>query len=537
MDKEIEISKLINKYFSLSYDEDLISFKNSIEEILHNYKKESKITSNSSLGKCKKNFLDYKIPYDPKSLDSYVVFLKKYILPDIVNVSKPTYLGHMTSAIPNFFQYLAQFITQLNLNVVKIETSKAVTLLERQSIAMLHKLFFNYSDDFYERYIQDNKTNMGAIVSGGTQANITALWIARNNSMKSCESFQGIQKEGVCKALNHFGYTEAVIIGSRLMHYSIEKASSLLGIGVNNLIKIGLNDKGTIDVKELKKKIIECKEEGKVIVSIIGIAGTTETGKIDDLYSMAQIAKKYNIHFHVDASWGGPIVFSDKYKHMLKGIELADTVTVCGHKQLFLPQGISVVLCRDFKIMNSIKFVTRYQARNKSLDLGKYSPEGSRAANSLFLHAALTLIGKSGYEYLINEGIKKAAFLADLIMKSDDFELIEEPQTNIVNYRYIPKKFRKKLKDETLCFEDNCVINSINEVLQEKEFYQGETFISRSSMRENKYGDMDIIILRAVVCNPLSTEKDIYKLLENQKQIGEYISDKEYSYFIYNSLV
>ena len=533
---EIEISELINKYFSLSYEKDLdlISFKNEIEEIIYDHLNADKIGNCSSIEKCKSNFMNFKISDKPESLNSYVSFLKKSIAPNIVNVSNPAYLGHMTSMIPNFFQYLSQFVTQLNLNVVKIETSKCITLLERQSIAMLHRLFFNCSDDFYNEYIQDYRSNMGTIVSGGTLANTTALWIARNNSIAEHDDFEGIQKEGIPKSYSYFGYDEAVIIGSCLMHYSIEKAASLMGVGMKNIIRIKLNDRGTIDIDELEKTIIKCRKDKKLIVSIIGIAGTTETGKIDDLYSMAQIAKKYKIHFHVDGAWGGPIMFSDNHKHMLRGIEHADTITVCGHKQLFLPQGISVVLCKNPEIMNSIKFVTRYQARNKSFDLGKHSPEGSRPANSLFLHAALTLIGKRGYEYLIDEGIRKAAFLADLIKKNNEFELIEEPQTNIVNYRYIPEKFREKCKNETLSYEDNYTINLVNEVLQEKQFYQGETFISRSIVRHSKYGDIDIIIFRAVICNPLTNEKEIYKLLENQIEIGKYILDNEL-FLSYNS--
>lgn len=526
---EIEISELINKYFSLSYekDVDLISFRNEIEKIIYDHLNTEKIGNSFSVKECRGNSMDSQIPDKPESLDSYVSFLKEFIVPNIVNVCNPSYVGHMTSMIPNFFQYLGQFVTQLNMNVVKIETSKCITLLERQSIAMLHRLFFNCSNDFYHKYIQDYRTNMGLIVSGGTLGNATALWIARNNSVTDCDGFEGIQKEGISKALSYFGYKEAVIIGSSLMHYSMEKAASLLGIGVKNIIKIKLNQKGTIDVSELEKTIIKCREDKKLIVSIIGIAGTTETGKIDDLYSMAQMAKKYRIHFHVDGAWGGPIMFSHKHKHMLKGIEQADTITVCGHKQLFLPQGISIVLCNNPQIMNSIKFTTRYQARNKSFDLGKYSPEGSRPANSLFLHAALTLIGKRGYEYLIDEGIRKAAFLADLIKKNDEFELIEEAQTNIVNYRYIPERFKKKCNNGTLSIEDNYTINLINEVLQEEQFYKGETFISRSIIRHSKYGDMNIIILRAVICNPLTTEKEIYKLLEDQKEIGRYILDRE----------
>ena len=523
-----EISELINKYFSFSYnqDQDMVHFQEEIDKIILKHLNSEKISNDIPLENLTHHFLDSAIPGQPRSLNHYLAFVNEILLPNIVNVCKPSYLGHMTSMLPVFHQYLGQLITQLNMNVVKTETSKVVTLLERQSIAMLHRLFFQESDSFYEKHIQDQKTNMGLIVSGGTLANITALWIARNNALKDEAGFKGVQNEGMQKSLKYFGYSEAVIIGSSLMHYSMEKLASLLGLGLENIIKIRLNAHGSIDIDELEKMVVHCKENKKLIISIIGIAGTTETGKIDDLQSMSEIAKKHKIHFHVDAAWGGSILFSDKHKHLLKGIALADSVIICGHKQLYLPQGISIVLCRNPDHVNNIKFTTRYQARKESFDLGKHSPEGSRPAFSLFLHAGLTLIGKDGYEYLIDEGIRKAAFLVKLIKKNDAFELIEEPQTNIVIYRFIPEELRERCSNGTLSLEDHYVINSINEVLQDEEFHQGKTFISRSVLRQSKYGDMDIVILRAVISNPMTTEKEIEDLLEDQMEIGKYILTK-----------
>lgn len=528
-----EISELINKYFSFSYNQDqnVVHFQEEIDKIILKHLNSEKISNDIPLENLTHHFLDSVIPGQPVSLNNYLAFVNEILLPNIVNVCKPSYLGHMTSMLPVFHQYLGQLITQLNMNVVKTETSKVFTLLERQSIAMLHRLFFQESDSFYEKHIQDQKTNMGLIVSGGTLANITALWIARNNALKEEAGFKGVQNEGMQKSLKYFDYSEAVIIGSCLMHYSMEKLASLLGIGLENIIKVRLNAHGSIDVAELERMVIHCKENKKLIISIVGIAGTTETGKIDDLQTMAGIAKEYNIHFHADAAWGGPILFSDKHKHLLKGIELADSVIVCGHKQLYLPQGISIVLCKNPDHINSIKFTTRYQARKESFDLGKHSPEGSRPAFSLFLHAGLTLIGKEGYEYLIDEGIRKAAFLVNLIKSNDAFELIEEPQTNIVSYRFIPEELRERCKNGTLSLEDHYVINSINEVLQDEEFHQGKTFISRSVLTQSKYGDTDIVILRAVISNPVTTEKEIEELLEDQMEIGKYIlTQRQFSF-------
>ncbi|WP_156185068.1 aminotransferase class V-fold PLP-dependent enzyme, partial [Crocosphaera watsonii] len=190
------------------------------------------------------------------------------------------------------------------------------------------------------------------------------------------------------------GYEDMVIIGSRLMHYSLNKAASILGLGTDNIIFVDNNSEGKLNCKQLEEKIQECQENRLFILALIGIAGTTETGQIDPLWKLGEIAEKYNIHFHVDGSWGVPTIFSDKHKGKLKGIEKADSVTICGHKQLYLPQGISICLFKDPQLLNYAATTARYQAQQDTYDLGRFTIEGSRSALSLCLHGALHIIGK-----------------------------------------------------------------------------------------------------------------------------------------------
>ena len=113
--------------------------------------------------------------------------------------------------------------------------------------------------------------------------------------------------------------------------------------------------------------------------------------------------------FHVDACFGGPLIFSDQYKHLLKGIEKADSITICGQKQLYLPVGISTCLFREPETMKAIYNTADYQSTLESFDFGKASVEGSRPAVSLILHSGLYLLGKQGYSELISKGIEKAS--------------------------------------------------------------------------------------------------------------------------------
>src|SRR5437667_11162553 len=108
------------------------------------------------------------------------------------------------------------------------------------------------------------------------------------------------------------------------MPYSLSKAAGVLGIGAANLIKMPAGPDGRINLHALEKAVAECRSRDLKIIAIVGIAGTTDTGAIDPLPQMADIARRGRIHFHVDAAWGGPFLFSNEHQHKLAGIQRAD---------------------------------------------------------------------------------------------------------------------------------------------------------------------------------------------------------------------
>jgi glutamate decarboxylase len=521
------VARVLMDYFGAAPSAAVDTFRAGIDACIQAYLGAERITSAHSMDDLRADFSASTMPEQPGDPARYVRFLQDGVIPHVVNVGDPRYVGHMTSALPGFLPPLSQLLTTLNQNIVKVETSRVLTLIERQTLAMMHRLVFGEPDAFYDAHIQNRESNLGVVVSCGTLANITAMWIARNQALRSSDEFLGLQSEGFVSALRHYGYRDAVIIGSELMHYSMDKLGSLLGLGAENIIKIGVGAHGALDVAALEEIIAACKAEGRLVTAIVGIAGTTETGAIDDLPALATVSEKHGIHFHVDAAWGGPILFSDRHRHILRGIERADTVTICGHKQLYLPQGISMVLCRDPKAIYHIKAMARYQARAESYDLGKHSPEGSRPAMSLYLHASLQLLGRQGYAFLIDEGIRKARLLAALIDAHPAFELIEQPQTNLVVYRYIPAEMRAKVHDGSFTREDQYVINCVNELLQDQEFMGGRGFISRTTLAHGRNGSREpIVVLRAVLANPLTTEDDLRAVLDDQVETGDIVLEQ-----------
>lgn len=510
----------ILSYFSADPEVEEV-FRTGVDACIQTFHEERR--SPNSLDDWCAELSESEVPVVPWTAERYLAVLRDQVVAGAIRVGKPRFVGHMTSALPSYLGHLSRLLTVLNQNVVKIETSNVLTLIERQVLGMMHRVAFGQSSDFYREHLQNKGSHLGIVTSCGTLANMTAMWLARNHAMRSNSAFLGHQTSGLIEGLQHYDYRDAVVIGSELMHYSMEKLGSIMGFGHEQVLKVSCDENGKIMTGRLEELIEQCRAERRLVVALVGIAATTETGAVDDLDALADVAARYKLHFHVDAAWGGPILFSDRHRHLLKGIERADTVTICGHKQLYLPQGISMVLCRDPHLVQHIRALARYQARAESFDLGKHSAEGSRPANALYAHASLHLIGQKGYAYLIDEGIRKARLFADLVDSNPAFELIQDPTTNLVVYRYLPADLREVAALGKLTRGDELVVNSINEVLQNRQYEEGNTFISRTGLRWGSVSGTPRIVLRAVFANPLTTEAHLAEVLDEQEALAELV--------------
>ena len=299
------------------------------------------------------------------------------------------------------------------------------------------------------------------------------------------------------------------------MHYSMKKAADVLGIGTDGLLTCPFSEQYQVDIAAMKQHIIDCQASNIAILALIGVAGGTETGSVDDLNAIADLAQEYDIHFHVDAAWGGPVIFSS-HKEKIAGIERADTVTLDGHKQLYTPMGCGLCFLRDPAHIHAVEKTANYIIRKESYDLGKFSMEGSRPAVSMFLHANLTIMGVHGLGALVDRGIRLVSYMASALEETGEFEQVLIPQTNILLYRWLPTAFRGVT---TLTAGQNTQVDAINIELQNKQRSNGLAFVSRTTIFSPKQ-QVNVVALRAVIANPLTNEHDIAFTLNNQMQIA-----------------
>ncbi len=504
-------------------DSTLSRIESEISSNLAGFLNENIAAIEKPLHEIEKDFQSANIPEEPTFVSDYAQDIMEQLVAHSVHTAAPSFIGHMTSALPHFVLPLSKLMVGLNQNLVKIETSKAFTPLERQVLGMMHHLAYGEEDAFYNKWMHSAKTSLGAFCSGGTVANITALWIARNRLLKADGDYKGIAAQGLIAGMLHYGYKGLAVLVSERGHYSLGKTVDLLGIGRDNIVAIKTGENNKVDVQAMREKAHELEASGIKVMALVGVAGTTETGSIDPLNEMADLSEELGCHFHVDAAWGGATLLSKNYRHLLSGIERADSITIDAHKQMYVPMGAGLVLFKDPAATDAIEHHAEYILRKGSKDLGSHTLEGSRPGMAMLVHACLRVIGRKGYEMLIDRSIVKARTFADMIKQDEDFELISEPELCLLTYRYVPKEIQAKLKDadEETKLDIYASLNRFTASMQKRQREAGRSFVSRTRLTPAKYDHQPTVVFRVVLANPLTSKTILKDILAEQKALAK----------------
>jgi putative pyridoxal-dependent aspartate 1-decarboxylase len=519
-----------------------IEFGQELLEMIHDFFKEKGgIHSSITLPDLSRMFNQTDLPESPHLIKDVLTEIKTKVVAHSVKVGSPYYIGHMTSAIPYFMILLEMIIAALNQNQVKIESAKASSFVERELVAWFHRLVFGRHDSFYQKHIQNPRVALGNVTSDGTISNLTALAVARERAFPPDGDFPGARTAGLPQALKHYGYNKGVIIVSARGHYSIKKTANLLGLGEENVLSIPVDENHRMDVKRLAQKIKALKGrrrgERAKIVAIVGIAGTTETGNIDPLDEIGDLSQEAGTFYHVDACWGGSALLLDEYRPLLKGIEKADSVSIDAHKLLYCPMSMGIVVFGSEKDLHAIKHTSQYVIRRNSVDMGRFTIEGSRPFSSLKAWASLKIIGREGYHLLFQSAQENTIGLQQFLVEAGHFEILNQPELFILIYRFIPARVREHLqvwqgerkgagssdkarKRDRKIRKANQLINALNIKLHKVLRQDDTTFVSRTMLESTCYRPQNIVVLRAVLINPLTDKPVLEEIVNTQTRLG-----------------
>ena len=331
----------------------------------------------------------------------------------------------------------------------------------------------------------------GVLTHGGSLANLTALLTARSARVPE---FWSKGSPG-----------NLVVLVPEQSHYSMKRAVAMIGVGEENCLTLPADEAGRVSPVAARRMVEAIEREGRRVMAMVGNACGTAAGLYDPLEAMGVICRDHGIWFHVDAAHGGGALVSAGLRHLMAGIECADSVIWDAHKMMCTPTVCAAVLVRDHRHLDhAFQLDASYLIHDKDqpgFDFLPRAVECTKAGLGLRLFMALAAMGESGVERHVDHLVGLAAGAADLIESQDGFELAARPETNI------------------LCFRAGSDDSEQLEI-RRRLLEQGRFYISTTLYRGSRW-------LRLVFMNPATTLGEIDALLEAIRGIRRRIRERE----------
>ena len=300
--------------------------------------------------------------------------------------------------------------------------------------------FGEHADLYVEKQVLDwtkeiygfPRSSSGILTTGASLANILAITTARNFYNKE------IRKKGI-RNING----QLVMYASAETHSCLQKAVELLGIGSENLRKIAVDENYQVRIDLLEEQIKQDKANGFLPFCIVGNAGTVNTGAIDDLETLASIAKREGIWYHIDGAFGAVPKLLPEYTERLKGVELADSIAFDYHKWFYVNYDVGGVLIRNPQAhKEAFEINASYLAHHErgiiagDLNFNHLGIELSRGFRALKVWMMLKEQGLEKYSRLVRQNIQQARYLVELVQANDQLQLMAPVPMNIVCFRF-----------------------------------------------------------------------------------------------------
>jgi len=344
----------------------------------------------------------------------------------------------------------------------------------------------------------------GLFVSGGSMANLAALATARQ-----AKGPADLSKEG-SSALSR----RMRLYASSETHHSIAKAAGLLGLGRANVRSIPVDEFFKIDLDQLRRSIGADTKAGHLPFCVVANAGTVNTGAIDALADVAAVAKEFGLWLHVDASYGGFAVLAQSVRPRFAGLDQADSISLDPHKWLYLPVDCGCVIYRDpasarGTFAHDAEYTRVFASETEeAFAFWDYGPELSRRFRALKVWMLLRGVGRRALAEAVENDLACARHLADLIRKSEDFELLAPVELSIVCFRYLPPASR-----ESASGQNDGKIDDYNARLLVELQGDGSSYVSNSKIN-GKFS------LRACIMNYRTTLADMGILLDDLRRVA-----------------
>jgi aromatic-L-amino-acid/L-tryptophan decarboxylase len=331
------------------------------------------------------------------------------------HVPSANYFGLMNPT-PTYMGFLAEaLVAALNPQLATLARSQLASKIELETVRWIAERV-GWQDSFG-----------GTFTSGGNEANFSGIALAL------AHRFPAAVEEGVASIGK-----QPVLYASAESHHSLDKSAGLLGIGRKALRRIPITSNLQLDPVQLENAIVQDRAAGRIPFCVVATAGTTNSGIVDDLIAIAEICRRNDLWLHVDGAFGASVVFSDKHRHLVRGIELADSITIDPHKWLAVPFAAGVILTRHPKVLEqAFSVASPYMPKATGArlpDNARVSTQWTRRMNSLKLWLTLRVHGRQAYEQHIDRQVQLTQNFVSWIERSADFEIAAPTMLTIVNF-------------------------------------------------------------------------------------------------------
>ncbi len=335
--------------------------------------------------------------------------------------------------------------------------------------------------DWIAEFLFARQIKYGMLTSGGSMSNFLALHFALSEHYPE-------------RATSGVGNHQFKIYCSTESHSSIPRAAVFLGLGRSCVSAIPVDEHQRIVVRELESTIKDDIEKGFTPLAVIGNAGTTNTGAIDSLTELGQIAQKYNAWFHVDGAYGLPAIRIERLKHKFDGVEMADSISINPHKWLFVNFESSAILLKEEPrdIHENPEYLE--DIVDTGNETAKHTIELTKEFRALKVWFTLKYFGVEKIVSFIENDIAMANYFSDQLKGTGSFETIKQ-ELSIVCFRYYSTDCSDRQLDE------------INNALLKKITVEGKVFVTGTKLRGRSY-------LRIYFGNPNRTEVDVDEVVQ-----------------------
>lgn len=435
--------------------------------------------------------LDRPLPDTAAALDE----LQDTYLRDAVYFHDAKYAAHLNCPVVIPALVGEAVLSAVNSSMDTWDQSAGATMIERRLI------------DWTAERLQLGNDADGVFTSGGSQSNFQALLIARNHAVAALRldpANTGLRLPALLEKLRIFTSADS--------HFSIRKSASMLGLGFDAVVSVGCAADHRMDPSQLAGAIAATRSAGLVPMAVVATAGTTDFGAVDPLAELAALARGYGAWFHVDAAYGGGLMVSNRYRHLLDGIRLADSTTVDFHKTFFQPVSSSALLVRDGAMLRHVTYYADYlnpeaAALAEIPNQVDKSIQTTRRFDALKLWLTLRIMGADAIGALLDEAIDLAARVGSVLSADPDFELAAEPQLSTLVFRYRPV-----LADGTRLSEERA--DSLNPAIRAAVIASGEAVVAGTKVAGRHF-------LKFTLLNAEATLEDIREIVELLRRTGD----------------